>query len=125
MTQQTNLDGTVLFISDADPAVTQLEAAGKTPDQLEVDYIIFKRTWPLAWCKTCQLAALLAYLQNYLNLSNFVDGGTATNVTGTGVGTFLADLTNNYRTKKQAIQNATTSAQVWAVDFQTGWPSNP
>lgn len=118
-------DGTVLFQSDANPAVTQVESVGKTQAQITADYITFQGTWPLPWCQTYQLAALLAYLQNYLNLANFVDGGSSTGVTGTNVGSFLASLTNNYRTKKQAIQNASTSAQVWAVDFTTGWPANP
>lgn len=120
-----NRDGTILFVSDANPAVTQLEAAGKTQAQYDADYAAFQATWPLAWWKAAKLAEHLAYLQSFLNLANFVDAGTLTTVTGTQFSNFMASLTDNYRTKKASIIAATTSAQVIAIDVTSGYPANP
>jgi hypothetical protein len=118
-------NGTVLFVSDANPAVTQLEAAGKTQVQIAADYATFQATWPLAWWQAQQQAANFAYLSTFFNFVNFIDGGTLTTLTGTQVGNFIASCANNYRSKKAAIAAATTSAQVIAIDVTSGYPANP
>ena len=125
MSIQYQRDGTVLFVSEANPTVTQLEAAGKTQAQIDADYATFEATWPLAYWKTQRQADNFAFLSTFFNFVNFIDGGTLTTLTGTQVGTFIASCANNYRTKKAAIAAATTSAQVLAIDVTTGYPSNP
>jgi hypothetical protein len=125
MSIQLNRDGTILFISDADGLTTQLEPAGQTGAQITAAYATFQGTWSLAWWKITQQQNNLAYLQAYLNLANFVDGGASQTVSGTAVANFLASLTNNYRSKKAAIAAATTSTQVMAIDVTSGYPSNP
>lgn len=122
---QYNADGTALFVSDADPAVTQLEPAGKTTAQISADYVTFQGTWPLAWWQATQLANAYNYMNNFVNWPQFFDGGTLTTITAANVGNFLASAINNYRTIKKNIQNATTSAQVIVIDVTAGYPSNP
>jgi hypothetical protein len=117
-------NGTALFVSDADPTVTQLET-GKTPAQIAADYVIFQATWPLAYWQRQRLADNYSYMTQFVNWVNFFDGGTITTVTAANVGSFIASAINNYRTKKASINAATTSAQVIAIDVTTGYPANP
>ena len=62
MSLQYNRDGSVLFISEADRHVTQLEAAGKTQAQIDADYATFEATWPLAYWQAQRQADNFAYL---------------------------------------------------------------
>lgn len=63
--------------------------------------------------------------QTRFDLIKFIQQGTATNVTGTQVGNFLASTTNNYRSLKASIATAATPAAVNAIDITAGWPANP
>jgi hypothetical protein len=117
-------NGTVLFISDANPAVTQLET-GKTPAQLQADYVTFQNTWPLAWWQANWQSQLDALLDNNFDLRAFIRAGTSTTVTATNIGTFLATINNNYRTLRAQIVAASTAAAVQAININSGWPSNP
>jgi hypothetical protein len=125
MSKKYNRDGTVLFISDANPAVTQTEPAGLTNLQIDAAYNTFQQTWPLAYWQGVWQANNYAFLNQFFNFINFIDGGTLTTLTGTQVGTFIASCANNYRAKKAAIAAATTVAQVFAIDVTAGYPTNP
>ena len=59
------------------------------------------------------------------DLAKFIRGGTATGITAAQVGTFLATITNNYRTLRASIANAANVAAVNAVNIAAGWPANP
>lgn len=120
-----NTDGSRLFISDADPNVTSLDAAGKTDAQYAADYVTFQGTWPLAWWKAQRLADNLNYMTGFVNWPNFIDNGTVTTVSAAAVGNFIAAVANNYRTKRNSINAAATSAACIAIDVSTGYPANP
>ena len=79
----------------------------------------------LQWNKDQKQAALDINLNNNFNLVAFIRAGTATPVTGTQVGNFLATITSNYRNLRAQIAAATTVAQVNAINVNSGWPSNP
>jgi hypothetical protein len=75
--------------------------------------------------KNAQLAALDNYAQPFCDLFGLIRAGNATNVTGAGIGGFLATVNNNYRSKRTAIATALTAAAANAVDVTAGWPPNP
>jgi len=79
----------------------------------------------LSWHKARKLAALDAVFDAAFDLAAFIRGGTATGLTSGQVGTFLAQIANNYRTLRAAIAGAATVAVVEAVNIAAGWPSNP
>ena len=79
----------------------------------------------LQFWKNKQQAALDALFDANFDLSKFIRGGTITTITATNVGTFLATITNNYRTLRTNIAAATTVALVQAININSGWPSNP
>ncbi len=118
-------DGTVLFISDVDPTVTQLEPANKTPSQIIADYAAFQATWPLTWWKSSRQGDLDTLLDANFDLKAFIRAGMATNVTAAGVGTFLATICNNYRSLRAQISAAVTIADIQSININSGWPANP
>ena len=82
------------------------------------------------WAKTNEygtglLDRLNADAVQRINLFVMIQGGTVTNLTGAQVGTFLAAVSNNYRTLVAQINAATTVAQVNAINIGAGWPANP
>jgi hypothetical protein len=79
----------------------------------------------LSWNKTQKQAALDAFFDANFDLKAFIRAGSATNVTGAGVGTFLATITNNYRSLRASIAAAANVAAVNAINISSGWPSNP
>lgn len=79
----------------------------------------------LTYWKTITQAALDDEFNSHFDLAAFIRAGTATSVTDTQVGTFLATITNNYRSKRASIATAGTVAAVQAINIAAGWPSNP
>ena len=79
----------------------------------------------LAYHKVQAQTALDAAFNANFDLAAFIRAGTATGITATQVGTFLATITNNYRSLRAAIANAATVAAVNAVNIAAGWPANP
>jgi len=79
----------------------------------------------LQYWQTAQQAALDTLFNANFDLAKFIRAGTATNVVAAGVGTFLATITNNYRSLRAQIAAATSVAQVQAININSGWPSNP
>ena len=79
----------------------------------------------LAWIKAQKQAALDAAFDTNFDLAKFIRGGTATTITATNVGNFLATITNNYRALRASIASAATVAAVNAININSGWPSNP
>ena len=79
----------------------------------------------LAFHKVQAQAVLDATFNASFDLAAFIRAGTAVAITGTQVGTFLATITNNYRTLRASIANAATVAAVNAINPSSGWPANP
>jgi hypothetical protein len=79
----------------------------------------------LQWNQAKLLADLDALLDNNFDLKAFIRAGTSSAVTAANVGTFLAQITNNYRSLRSQIAAATTVAQLQAIDINAGWPGNP
>ena len=79
----------------------------------------------LADAKATKQAALDALLDQNFDFKAFIRAGTATGITGANIGTFLATITNNYRTLRSAIASASTVQNVQAVNINSGWPNNP
>lgn len=79
----------------------------------------------LSYWKTQQQAALDALFDANFDLAKFIRGGNATGITATNVGTFIATITNNYRTLRTSIAAAANVAAVQAINVNSGWPSNP
>ncbi len=79
----------------------------------------------LQFWKTKQQAALDAVFDANFDLAKFIRGGTITTITATNIGTFLATITNNYRTLRANIAAAASVAAVQAININSGWPSNP
>jgi hypothetical protein len=75
--------------------------------------------------KTLKQAELDAFFDQFFDFDQFIRTGTATSVTATQVGNFLAQITNNYRTLRASIKNASSVAVVEAINVQSGWPNNP
>jgi hypothetical protein len=61
----------------------------------------------------------------HFDLAAFIRDGTITTITAAQVGTFIATIANNYRSKRAAIAAALTITAVNAIDVTTGWPANP
>lgn len=80
---------------------------------------------PLPTQKAEKQAALDKFFDEHFELARFIREGTATNVTGTQVGTFLANVTNRYRTLRASIAAAADQGALDAINIATGWPSNP
>lgn len=80
---------------------------------------------PVADLQACLQAALMALFTQNFNLQQFIINGTAATVTATQVGTFLATITNNFRSLRASIAAATTVSQLNAININAGWPSNP
>lgn len=78
----------------------------------------------LAYAKQVKQAALDTLFNANFDLAKFIRGGTATGITAANVGTFLAQITNNYRTLRASIAAAADVATVNAISLN-GWPSNP
>lgn len=62
---------------------------------------------------------------NKFDLAKFIRGGNSTTITANNVGTFLATITNNYRSLRASIAAAATVDAVVAIDLTAGWPGNP
>lgn len=75
--------------------------------------------------KALKQAQLDAFFNAHFDLASFIRDGTVTTVTATQVGTFLATITNNYRTIRANKDAAGTIAAAMAIDVTAGWPSNP
>jgi hypothetical protein len=118
-------DGSVLMVSDADNSVTSTIAPGWTSDSVTTAYNAFQATWPLATVQAQKQALLDLMFDAKFDLKAFIRSGSATNIAAAGVGTFLATITNNYRSLRAQIAAAPTSAAVLAIDITSGWPVNP
>jgi hypothetical protein len=79
----------------------------------------------LAWWQKQWQADLDAWMNANFDLLSFIRAGHNSAVTATGIGTFLATITNNYRSLRAQIAAASTVAAVQAINIQSGWPSNP
>lgn len=79
----------------------------------------------LAYAKAQKQVALDALLDGNFDLKAFIRAGSSTGVTAAGVGTFLATITNNYRTLRASIAAAIDVATVTAINISSGWPGNP
>jgi hypothetical protein len=79
----------------------------------------------LATHKATKQAALDTLFSANFDLASFIRSGTNAAVTAAQVGTFLATITNNYRTLKASIANAATAAAADAIVVTGGWPANP
>lgn len=79
----------------------------------------------LAFWQARQQAALDAFFNANFDLAAFIRAGTATGITAANVGTFLATITNNYRSLRASIAAAANVAAVQAININAGWPSNP
>lgn len=79
----------------------------------------------LAWAKRVKQAALDDQFDQHFDLAKFIRGGTVATVTAAQVGSFLATITNNYRSLRTSIAAASTVAAVQAINIAGGWPSNP
>jgi hypothetical protein len=99
-----------------------------TPDLANTNAVLSTYTGSateLTFTKDTRKKALYDLVDNYYDLRALADGNTTTNLSANTVGTYLANVGNNYRTKKAAINNAATVAAVNAVDINTGWPAYP
>lgn len=117
----TNRDGT-LTIGCASSGNTTVLAGNSTYAQCLAAY---QALAPFSECQAWLQSQLDALLDNNFDLKAFIRAGTATSITGTNVGTFLATICNNYRTLRASIAAATTVAQLNAININAGWPSNP
>lgn len=79
----------------------------------------------LTFAKAAKQQLLDDQFDQHFDLAKFIRGGTVTTVTGTNIGTFLAQITNNYRTLRASIAAAANVAAVNAVNVAGGWPANP
>lgn len=79
----------------------------------------------LSWSKTQKQTALDTLFDANFDLAKFIRAGTLTTVTAAQFGTFLATITNNYRSLRAQIATASTVAAVNAINVSSGWPSNP
>lgn len=79
----------------------------------------------LSYNKTQKQTALDVLFDANFDLAKFIRGGTSTTITAANVGTFLATITNNYRSLRAQIANASTLAILNAVNINSGWPANP
>jgi hypothetical protein len=79
----------------------------------------------LAYSKTQKQIALDALFDANFDLAKFIRGGTSTAITAANVGTFLAAITNNYRSLRANIAAAASVSAVLAININSGWPSNP
>ena len=79
----------------------------------------------LAFVKTQKQTALDAVFDANFDLSKFIRGGASTNITAANVGTFLATITNNYRSLRASISGAANVSAVNAININSGWPANP
>lgn len=120
-----NANGTVLFTSDADPSVTQLQTAGQTQAAIDTAYAAFKATWPIAWLRAEKQADFDSYFDASFDIKAYIRAGTVTTVTGTQAGNFLAAITDNYRTLRASIASAANASTLNAINYTTGWPANP
>lgn len=78
----------------------------------------------LAVAKAIKRRELDEFLRDNFDLISFIMGGSAT-VNANQVGTFLANITNNYRSIKASIAAQTTVAGVVGINVAGGWPNNP
>lgn len=118
---------------------TALQAAGFSPafispDGLNVGDVTAAQNFlsayvgsasELSFNKTKKQTALDALFDANFDLAKFIRGGTSTTITATNVGTFLATITNNYRSLRAQIAAASTLAILNAINLNSGWPSNP
>lgn len=79
----------------------------------------------LTFTKAQKQAALDVLFDGSFDLKAFIRAGTSTTVAAAGVGTFLAQITNNYRSLRASIAAAANVAAVNAININAGWPSNP
>jgi hypothetical protein len=79
----------------------------------------------LQWNKAQLQTSLDALLDKNFDLKAFIRAGTSSAITAANVGTFLAQITNNYRSLRTQIAAATTMTQLQAININAGWPGNP
>lgn len=79
----------------------------------------------LAYYKRVKQALLDDQFDQHFDLAKFIRAGSATGITAANVGTFLATITNNYRTLRASIAAAASVAAVNAINIAGGWPANP
>lgn len=75
--------------------------------------------------KAARQADLDGLLDANFDFKAFIRAGTATSVTAANVGTFLAQICNNYRTLRAAIASAADAGALAAINLNSGWPANP
>lgn len=117
-----NANGTITLVSESNKTLTQTLAAGSTQAQVDSAAASF---FPVADYQAAKQAQLDALFDIKFDLAKFIRAGTATTVTAANVGTFLSQITNNYRTLRASIAAAASVAAVNAIDVTAGWPSNP
>lgn len=117
-----NANGSITLTSDSNPALTQVLVAGSTQTQVDAAAATF---FPIADYRAAKQAQLDALFDAKFDLAKFIRAGTATAVTAANIGTFLAQITNNYRTLRASIAGAASVSAVNAIDATSGWPSNP
>lgn len=127
----TNLGGNSLLDLEAALGAIVLNEAGAwftTGDPVAVQNWLnayHGSSFELASAKAAKQALLDAEFDANFDLAKFIRAGTATNITAANVGTFLATITNNYRSLRAQIAAASTVAAVQAINIASGWPSNP
>lgn len=79
----------------------------------------------LSYNQSQKQAALDTLFNANFDLAKFIRGGTISTVTAANVGTFLATITNNYRSLRAQIAAASSVAALNAININAGWPANP
>ncbi len=69
--------------------------------------------------------ALDDLLDGNFDLKAFIRAGTSATITAANVGSFLATITNNYRSLRAQIAAAASVSAINAINFNSGWPNNP
>lgn len=102
-----------ILVGDAVLALTGQESVGDDTTNI------------LGYAKAAKQAALDAFLDANFDFKAFIRAGTITTLTGAQVGTFIASISNNYRTIRANIAAAGTVGAVNAISINSGWPANP
>ena len=79
----------------------------------------------LTYAKDAKKKLLFDLCDTQYDLRALADSGTTASLTSTNVGTYLANVGNNYRTLKGQINAAANVAAVNAININAGWPAYP
>lgn len=114
-----------MLVTDRRRSPTPAELAAIKATQVANDAARATYNASLPGAKQAMQLALDAMFDAQFDLKAFIRGGTISTVTAVQVGSFLAQITNNYRSLRSQISAATTVAQVQAININAGWPANP